>query len=82
MVKLPSNVESRNIWTGKISKARVISDEEGGEGKEGQSFVCSNHFVDGKLIRNNFHPTIFLTKMENKHRATAHTTSAMQDVYV
>ena len=84
---LSSNLFSRMMvfmgaCTTCIFLARVIPGAEGDEGKEGQYFVCSNHFVDGKLIKNTLHPTPFLTKMENKHQATAHATSVMQGVYL
>ena len=51
--------KKRNLWVKMISKGRKDF------APQNETFVCSNHFIDGKPTLNNPAPTLYLTVREN-----------------
>ena len=64
--KFPANEETRKQWENSIGKGRILFEGEA----PSKSFVCSNHFVDGKPTQSNPCPELFLTKTENESQST------------
>ena len=59
MHRFPTDPDKRKIWTNAVSKGRK------GFEPGNYSYVCSNHFVEGKPTIQNPHPMLFLTIMQN-----------------
>ena len=58
--KFPTDPDKRQAWLAQIAKGRAHFNA-------GQyTFVCSNHFIDGKPTTANPHPPLFLTMSDKR----------------
>ena len=58
--RVPRDEDKRNAWKKTVSKGRE------GFTPGNETFVCSNHFVDGKPSNPNPYPTLYLTEREQR----------------
>ena len=60
-----TSASKRVIWIRNVQKGRLdFFDPKPG------TFICANHFKDGKPTPENPHPTEFMTKLSNEHGST------------
>ena len=61
--KFPINEKTRKLWTSQVRRGR--KDWSPGS----YTYVCSNHFVDGKPTKDNTVPTMFMSgPAEQRHQ--------------